>query len=154
VIEKVNNQHNHRTSVLEKFARNEEKRMIQAATDVGTASTSQVLSQIKVNIERSELPGAKAMLRKSRCLSPALFRAKKSRLGYTGVVPKTAEKILTNLPEQFKTTFTLAPPSAGATDGGHLCSPLLTGTGMTMWCRAEALPTTSASHSIASGPAA
>jgi hypothetical protein len=46
----VNNQHNHATSVLEKFARNEEKRMIQAAADVGTASTFQVLSQIKVNI--------------------------------------------------------------------------------------------------------
>jgi FLYWCH zinc finger domain len=104
VIDKINNEHNHATSVLEKFAREEEKRMIQAAADVGTASTSQVLSQIKVNIERSELPEAKAMMRKSRCLSQALYRAKKLRLGYTGVVPKTAEKILTNLPEQFKIT--------------------------------------------------
>ncbi len=83
VIEKIISEHNHGSSVLEKFALAKEKELIDAAALVGTVSTGKVLTEIKMNLEWSEMPEAKAMMRKSRCLGQALYRKKKKRLGYT-----------------------------------------------------------------------
>ncbi len=108
VIEKIISEHNHGSSVLEKFARAKEE-LIDAAALVGTVSTGKVLAEIKMNLEWSEMPEAKAIMRKSRCLGQALYRKKKKRLGYTGAVPKSPALIMETLPERFKLTADGSP---------------------------------------------
>jgi hypothetical protein len=109
VIEKILSEHNHGSSVLEKFARDKEKELIDAAALVGTVSTGKVLTEIKMNLERSAMPEAKAMMRKSRCLGQALYREKRKKLGYTGAVPKSPALIMETLPEKFKKTADGSP---------------------------------------------
>ncbi len=88
VIEKILSEHNHGSSVLEKFAWAKEKELIDAAALVGTVSTGKVLTEIKMNLERSELPEAKAMMRKSCCLGQALYCEKKKSWAIQELFPK------------------------------------------------------------------
>jgi hypothetical protein len=102
-------EHSHEANILEETARQEEKKMIAAAAQVGRISNVEVLSKIKTNLERSDHPEATSSMRKTKALSQALSREKKKVLGHGGVIPKTAEDIMASLPEKFKVMSTGSP---------------------------------------------
>ncbi len=105
----VMHEHVHEPNILHETARTEEKRMIAAAALVGRVSIVEVMSKIKTNLERSDIPEAKSSMRKSKALSMAINREKKKTIGHSGTIPKTTADIIDNLPERFKTTSTGTP---------------------------------------------
>jgi FLYWCH zinc finger domain len=105
-IVKIVNEHNHAPDIIGDVARKMEVQLINAAANIGTVSTNKMLTQVKVNLERSELPEAKAMMSKSRAISMALYREKRRRLGITGAIPKTCADVMKRMPEHFKKTST------------------------------------------------
>jgi hypothetical protein len=105
----VTHDHTHESDILLEAARNEEKKLITAAAMVGRISTVEVLSKIKTNLERSDHAEATSSMRKARALSQAVSREKAKQLGHGGIIPKTPEDIVENLPEKFKVTSTGGP---------------------------------------------
>ncbi len=65
---------------MEESARNEEKKMIAAAAQVGRISNLEVMKKIKTNLERSDVPEATSSMRKSKALTQAINREKKKVL--------------------------------------------------------------------------
>jgi hypothetical protein len=99
-------EHSHDSDILLETAREEEKKLINAAAMVGRISTVEVLSKIKTNLERSSHPEATSSMRKAKALSKAVNREKAKILGHGGNIPKTSESIIEDLPEKFKVTST------------------------------------------------
>jgi hypothetical protein len=92
-ILKISHSHTHGPNLLVEAARQEERRMIRAAAAVGKFSQVEVLSRVKSNILRSDLPEARSEIRKSHALGQALQREKKKLQGVTGAVPKSPAAI-------------------------------------------------------------
>jgi hypothetical protein len=101
VIVKIVNEHNHALHIIGDVAGKMEVQLINVAANIGTVSTNKMLNQVKVNLERSELPDAKAMMNKL-----AIYREKRRRLGITGAILKTCSDIMKRMPEHFKKTST------------------------------------------------
>lgn len=106
---RIVNNHSHQTDALVMTARTEEKRMIAAAATVGNVGTRQVLSQIKTNLERSDLPESTVVMRKTHALNQAVRRERQKILGINSVVPKTSADIIAKLPDRYKVTATGGP---------------------------------------------
>jgi glucan biosynthesis protein len=68
------NKHSHEANILEESARNEEKKMIAAAAQVGRISNLEVMTKIKTNLERSDVLEATSSMRKSKALTQAINR--------------------------------------------------------------------------------
>jgi hypothetical protein len=86
----------HTSNILREMAKQEERKMIQAAARVGRMSTVEILSKIKTNLYRSAYPEATSSIRKSY--------TKVLRHSFT--IPESAEDIKENLPEKFQVSST------------------------------------------------
>jgi hypothetical protein len=73
--------------------------MIAAAAQVGRISNLEVMTKMKTNLERSDVPEAISSRRKSKALTLAINREKKKVLGHGEIIPKTAK-------DKFKITST------------------------------------------------
>ncbi len=101
----IMNENSHETNILEETARQEEKKMIAAAAQVGRISNLEVMTTIKTNQGHSDVPEATSNMTKSKALTQAINWEKKNVLGHGGIIPKTGVDIMDNLPE-FRTTST------------------------------------------------
>jgi hypothetical protein len=70
-IIKIAISHNHTLNLLKESARDEENKLIMAAT-VGNCKRSEVINRVKTNTLQSALPEAQAELRKSHALGQAI----------------------------------------------------------------------------------
>jgi hypothetical protein len=96
MIVKFHHAYMHTSNILREMAKQEERKMIQAAASVGRMSTVEILSKIKTNLDRSAYPEATSSIRKS---SPKVLR-------HSSTIPKSAKDIKENLPEKFQVTST------------------------------------------------
>jgi hypothetical protein len=106
MIVKILHEHVHTSNILRETVRKEERKMIEAAANVGRVSTVEILSKLKTNLERSANPEAASSIRKSRTLAKAISREKRKIMGHSATIQKLAEEIKENLPDKFTITST------------------------------------------------
>jgi hypothetical protein len=88
MIMKILHEHVHMSNILRETARKEEKKMIEAAANVGRVSTVEILSKLKTNLERSANPGEASNIRKSRILAKAISQEKRKIMGHSATILK------------------------------------------------------------------
>jgi hypothetical protein len=96
-------------NILEETSRQEEKKIIAAAAQVGCISNVEVHVKGKTNLERSDNPEATSCLRRLKALTQAINRRRLKVLGHWGVISKNAVDIMEHLPGKFKKTSIGSP---------------------------------------------